>query len=58
VQAKNQIGVAQTGTGLGLALVRALAEKHNGSMRIESTEHVGTTVTVYLPASCAESAAA
>ena len=49
VQAKNQAGVAQTGTGLGLALVRALAQKHNGSMRIESTEHVGTTVTVYLP---------
>ena len=50
VQAKNQIGVAQTGTGLGLALVRALAEKHGGSMHIESTEHVGTTVSVYLPA--------
>jgi len=49
VQARNQVGVAQTGTGLGLALVRALAQKHNGSMRIESTEHIGTTVTVYLP---------
>ena len=58
VQAKNQIGVAQTGTGLGLALVRALSEKHNGSMRIESTEHVGTTVTVYLPASYAANIAA
>ena len=58
VQAKNQVGVAQTGTGLGLALVRALAQKHNGSMRIESTEHIGTTVTVYLPAGDAATRAA
>ena len=58
VQAKNQVGVAHAGTGLGLALVRALAEKHSGSMRIESTEHIGTTVTVYLPANPAAAIAA
>jgi two-component system cell cycle sensor histidine kinase PleC len=49
VQVHNQAGIAQGGTGLGLALVRALAEKHQGSMRIESEEGVGTTVTVELP---------
>ena len=49
VQARNHAGIAHPGTGLGLALVRALAENHLGSMRIESTENVGTTVTVELP---------
>jgi PAS domain S-box-containing protein len=40
--------LAKSGTGLGLALVKALAEKHGGSMRIASAEGVGTTVTVTL----------
>jgi signal transduction histidine kinase len=57
-QARNRAVISQPGTGLGLALVRALAEKHHGSMRIESTEHVGTTVTVELPARASISAAA
>ncbi len=43
--------VSKGGTGLGLALIRALADKHGGSMRIESEEGVGTTVTVELPIS-------
>ncbi len=44
-------GVAQShqGTGLGLALVKALARLHGGTMTIDSTEHVGTTVSVTLP---------
>ena len=37
------------GTGLGLALVRALAQLHGGDLRIESTEGEGTTVTVTFP---------
>jgi len=37
------------GTGLGLPLVRLLAELHNGSMQLESKVNVGTTVTVRLP---------
>jgi PAS domain S-box-containing protein len=41
--------LAKGGTGLGLALVQALAQKHGGAMRIESEEGVGTTVTVELP---------
>ncbi len=48
-QASNNPLLAREGTGLGLALVRALATRHGGSVRIESEEHVGTLVTVELP---------
>jgi two-component system cell cycle sensor histidine kinase PleC len=37
------------GTGLGLPLVRLLAELHNGSLQLESKPNQGTTVTVRLP---------
>jgi PAS domain S-box-containing protein len=37
------------GTGLGLALVRSLAELHGGAVTIESAPKQGTTVTVWLP---------
>jgi PAS domain S-box-containing protein len=43
--------LAKGGTGLGLALVHALAAKHGGAVRIESTEGAGTTVTVDFPLS-------
>lgn len=36
------------GTGLGLALVRHVVERAGGSVAIESTEGVGTTVTITL----------
>jgi PAS domain S-box-containing protein len=39
------------GTGLGLPIAKALAEKHNGTLTIESTLGVGTVVTILLPAS-------
>ncbi|MGZ4447668.1 MAG: sensor histidine kinase [Nocardioides sp.] len=37
------------GTGLGLALTRTIVELHGGTVRLESVEDEGTTVTVYLP---------
>ncbi len=40
---------SKEGTGLGLALVKALAAMHGGEATIESTLGVGTTVRVRLP---------
>jgi PAS domain S-box-containing protein len=40
--------ISKTGTGLGLALVRALSRKHGGDMQIDSIESDGTTVVVTL----------
>ena len=41
--------LAKAGSGLGLALVRALVEKHGGTLTIESEEGVGTDVRVSFP---------
>jgi PAS domain S-box-containing protein len=38
-----------TGSGLGLAICRRIVEDHGGAIGIESTERVGTTVTVAFP---------
>jgi cell cycle sensor histidine kinase DivJ len=48
-QASNDPMLAREGTGLGLALVRALVGQHGGSLHIDSEENVGTAVTVTLP---------
>jgi cell cycle sensor histidine kinase DivJ len=48
-QASNARDIEKRGTGLGLSLVRALAELHGGQMNIASRKGVGTTVTVSLP---------
>jgi Signal transduction histidine kinase, nitrogen specific len=37
------------GTGLGLAIVSKIIEDHNGEIDVQSTEGVGTEITVYLP---------
>lgn len=37
------------GSGIGLALVRAILERHNGTTEIQSTPGVGTTVRLWLP---------
>jgi len=49
-RATNAIHKAVPGTGLGLAIVRTVVEQHGGSIEVTSTENVGTTATVRLPA--------
>jgi signal transduction histidine kinase len=48
-QGKHDVAIADKGTGLGLTIVKGLAESHGGSVRLESQEGVGTTVTLRLP---------
>jgi PAS domain S-box-containing protein len=48
-QIATDAALSKEGTGLGLALVRSLAELHGGNMVIESTLGEGTKVTVTLP---------
>ena len=48
-QVESQHSKKHKGTGLGLALSRSLVEMHGGTLKIESTEGVGTRVTVSLP---------
>ena len=43
-------GVAH-GTGIGLAVVKALVEAHGGAVRVDSAPALGTRVTVVLPSS-------
>jgi signal transduction histidine kinase len=37
------------GTGLGLTIAKAIVERHEGSIEVESTEGRGTTMRVRLP---------
>ena len=41
---------AQGGTGLGLALVKHILNRHRGRLSIESKPGEGATFTIYLPA--------
>ena len=49
MQASTAEQTADRGSGLGLSLVKALAEMHGGEMVIESAVGEGTTVSVTLP---------
>ena len=48
-QVDNALTRKGEGTGLGLALSRALVELHGGTLNIESAVGVGTTVSVWIP---------
>jgi len=41
----------QSGTGLGLAIVHKIIEAHRGEVKVHSEVGVGTTVSIFLPAS-------
>jgi signal transduction histidine kinase len=41
----------RSGTGLGLALVKSLVELHGGSIALDSTFGIGTTVSLRFPPS-------
>ena len=40
------------GTGLGLSVVKAIAELHGGRVEVESTVELGSTFSVFLPVLC------
>jgi two-component system, cell cycle sensor histidine kinase PleC len=48
-QVESQHSKTQQGTGLGLALTKALTEMHGGSLQIESEPGRGTLVSIVLP---------
>ncbi len=55
VQAESSYARNYEGTGLGLSLVKGLAQLHGGETDIESEQGVGTVVTIRLPLECASS---
>jgi len=57
-QASNDPMLAREGTGLGLALVKALVDQHGGRVSIASKENFGTTVSIELPRAQPDRAAA
>ncbi|QIB35120.1 PAS domain-containing protein [Ancylobacter pratisalsi] len=48
-QVESQFTKTYKGSGLGLAIAKSLVELHGGTMRIRSSEGVGTTVVIRLP---------
>ncbi len=48
-QAESHYTRSHEGSGLGLAITKELAELHGGSLKIDSTEGIGTTVFINIP---------
>lgn len=48
-KAESSRGGSATGSGLGLSIVRAIVERHGGSVSVVSTPGAGTTITLRLP---------
>ncbi|HKY18612.1 MAG TPA: HAMP domain-containing sensor histidine kinase [Rhizomicrobium sp.] len=48
-QVESELSQKHQGTGLGLPLTKELAELHGGSLTMESSLNMGTTVTILLP---------
>lgn len=48
-RAKSAIASGQVGWGIGLSLVKGIAEAHSGFVRVESTKEAGTTFYIKLP---------
>jgi signal transduction histidine kinase len=48
-QARHDISVAERGTGLGLPIVKGLADAHGADVRLESAPGQGTSVTIVFP---------
>jgi signal transduction histidine kinase len=42
-------GTASTGLGLGLSIVKSIAEIHNGFIKVQNRETGGTTFSLLLP---------
>jgi PleD family two-component response regulator len=53
-----KIDMHHTGSGIGLALVKAFVEMHGGMISVESDEKQGTVFTVELPVQSCEAVAA
>jgi signal transduction histidine kinase len=41
--------LSSTGSGLGLSIVKAIVERHGGSVSVQSAPGHGTTFTIHLP---------
>lgn len=48
-QGKHDVAIADKSTGLGLSIVKGLAEGHGGSVTLDSDVGKGTRVTVSFP---------